>query len=378
MVRLSQFPLALTLSGCERGQILRLIAFVLVLASAVRAAEPDFRQALQPRPWSFPTDHGRHDGFKTEWWYFTGNLKDSAGHEFGYQLTFFRTAFTAEPTTRPSHWAMNDLYFAHAAISDIDGHRFVFKDRLQRGRPGLAWASEKTLDVVLLDWSAKLEGKTIRLHCAERGFSIDLALANGRGPILQGPGGVNAKGHQPGQASYYYSMTRLHTTGSLVVDGVSHVVAGQSWMDHEFSSNSLSKEQVGWDWMGLQLSDGSDLMIYRLRNKSGATDYLSGTQITADGQPHYLSAANIAMEGSNAWNSPASGGVYPQIWRLRVTGLPVLIVTSLMPGQELVTGASTKVTYFEGAAKVNDETGKPMGEGYLEMTGYASSLGGSF
>ena len=348
------------------------------ISSATRAA--DYLQATRPREWSFPRDHGRHFGFRTEWWYFTGNLRDSAGREFGYQITFFRTAFAPQPTTRPSPWAMTDVYFAHAAISDLHGRKFVFKDCLERGRPNLAWASDKTLDVVLIDWSAALQGDIIHLRAINsKDFAIDLTCIGGRGPILQGPGGVNLKGRQPGQASYYYSMTRLQTAGSLSLNGQTWQVTGLSWMDHEFSSNALAADQSGWDWMGLQLSDGSDLMIYRIRSKAGAgADYLSGTRITPDGTPHYLSAAELSIDGSDPWTSPASGGVYPQRWRLRCAGLPELWVTSAMPGQELVTSSSTKVTYFEGVAHVTDPSGRLLGEGYLEMTGYAKSLGGSF
>jgi predicted secreted hydrolase len=350
--------------------------FSFILIAVLHGAE--YRSALGPRAWSFPTDHGRHDGFKTEWWYFTGNLRDGSGREFGYQLTFFRTAFAPQATSRPSAWGMTDLYFAHAAITDLAEKRFVFKDRLERGRPGLAWASDKTLDVSLLDWSAKLTGQSINLRAQEPGFKIDLNLSDGRGPILQGLGGVNLKGHGPGQASYYYSMTRLKTAGALEINDQSFKVTGLSWMDHEFSSNSLSPEQSGWDWMGLQLSDGSDLMIYRLRNQSGGTDYLSGTRILPDGTPRYLSGSDIRLDGSHPWTSPASGGAYPQQWRLQISGMPDLLVTSAMAGQELITSASTKVTYFEGVAHVTDAMGKPLGAGYLEMTGYAKSLGGSF
>lgn len=342
-------------------------------------AEPlgEFAQALHPREWNFPRDHGRHDGFKTEWWYFTGNLRDAAGHRFGYQLTFFRTAYAPHATTRPSKWGMSDLYFAHAAVTDVSGQMFTFKDCLQRGRPGLAEASDQTLDVSLLDWSARFGEGGIRLRAMEKGFAIDLTCAAGRGPVLQGKGGVNAKGPNPGQASYYYSMTRLATTGTLEAAGKRFAVEGMSWMDHEFSSNALSPEQVGWDWMGLTLADGSDLMIYRLRNGSGGTDYLSGTRISTDGQPHYLAASEIQLEGSKPWKSAASGGVYPQEWRLVVAGQAPLVVRSLMPGQELLTPNSTKVNYFEGAAEVLDAAGRHVGEGYLEMTGYAKPLGGA-
>jgi predicted secreted hydrolase len=333
---------------------------------------PAFLEALGPRQWSFPRDHGRHDGFKIEWWYFTGNLHDSAGHRFGYQLTFFRSTFVAKTIERDSPWAMKDLYFAHAAISDIDDKTFVFKDRLERGRPGLAAASDQTLDVTLLDWYTKLQDNQIKLHADEKDFAIDLTCSDGRGPILQGPGGVNAKGREPGQASYYYSMTRLRTSGTLSVAGRNFAVEGFSWMDHEFSSNALSDNQVGWDWMGLQLDDGTDLMVYRLRNKSGATDYLSGTRVTTDGVPHYLSDRQLTIDGSDSWTSPKSGGVYPQRWSIRCDGLPPMVVQSEMPGQELITSDSTDVTYFEGASDVLDEHGRHIGSGYLEMTGYVT------
>ncbi|HZK80206.1 MAG TPA: lipocalin-like domain-containing protein [Humisphaera sp.] len=335
-----------------------------------------FSQATSPRDWKFPRDHGRHDGFKTEWWYFTGNLSDDSGRKFGYQLTFFRTAIAPVAATRPSQWAFRDLYFAHAAISDVTGQTFVFKDRMSRGRTGLAESSDKTLDVRLFDWKALLDQNAIHLQANEDSFSIDLSCTGGRAPILQGPGGINAKGRKPEQASYYYSMTRLQTTGILTLGGRQFHVKGQTWMDHEFSSNALSPEQTGWDWFGLSLADGNDLMIYRLRSRTGADDFLSGTLIKPDGTPRYLSAADISLESSKPWVSPASGAAYPQQWAVSVRGLPKFVVRSRIPGQELITSVSTKVDYFEGTAEVLNEKGNAIGEGYLEMTGYGKSLGG--
>jgi predicted secreted hydrolase len=358
--------------GFDSGFWFRISSFILCFLPMLAHAA-DFQQVLGPRQWSFPRDHGRHDGFQIEWWYFTGNLKDQAGRKFGYQLTFFRSALSPREVTRPSPWASSSVYFAHAAISDIQSQHFIFKDRLERERPKLAFASDKNLDVLLLDWSAKLDDGKIHLHSAERDFQIDLTCSDGRGPILQGPGGVNAKGHEPGQASYYYSMTRLKTAGVLAVGEKQFSVQGNTWMDHEFSSNALGKDQVGWDWMGLQLNDGTDLMIYRMRNAAGESDHLSGTEITPDSQPHYLSAADISLDGSNPWKSPVSGSSYPQQWSLRCKGLAPLTVRSLMPGQELNTKESTNVTYFEGASEVLDEKGLPTGEGYLEITSSLTS-----
>jgi predicted secreted hydrolase len=353
----------------QRPNLTRSLIF-LVAAACLAAAPGDFKQALAPRDWNFPRDHGRHDGFKLEWWYFTGNMHDSTGRRFGYQLTFFRSAFAPDKPARTSPWGMNDLYFAHAAVTDIDGKQFVFKDRLERARDGLASSSDQTMDVSLLDWSAKMEDGKIRLVAPEKEFAIDLTTTDGRGPVLEGPGGVNVKGHEPGQASYYYSITRLQTTGTLTLGGKAFHVDGLSWMDHEFSSDALAKNQVGWDWMGLQLDDGTDLMIYRMRDKSGATDYLSGTRINSDGQPHYLTDSQLKISGGSPWKSDASGASYPQQWTITVADQPPLMVTSDLPGQELITTASTKVTYFEGSATVTDNHGKHLGQGYLEMTGY--------
>lgn len=343
-----------------------------------RPSAPEFLKAVAPREWTFPRDHGRHDGFKTEWWYFTGNVRDAGGRAFGYQLTFFRSAIAPPAATiRPSPWAMTDLYFAHAAVSDVDGRTFAFKDRLQRGRAGLAESSDRALDVSLLDWSARRDDDgTIRLKAAEADFAVDLTCTGGRDPVLQGPGGMNAKSREAGHASYYYSLTRLRTAGTLTVGGKAFRVEGLSWMDHEFFTDSLAGRQVGWDWMGLHLADGSDLMVYRLRDAGGRADYLSGTHVTPDGKPRYLSAADLSVVPAELWRSPKSGNTYPQKWALRVGGGPTLTVRSRMPGQELTTPDTTGVDYFEGAAAVTDDRGQPAGEGYLEMTGGLKPPGG--
>lgn len=363
--------------------VICLFFFVLASSGVLAAEKPPttlpsagFLRALAPREWSFPRDHGRHDGFKTEWWYFTGNMRDQTGRRFGYQLTFFRTAYAATATTRASAWGMNELYFAHAAITDVSGKVFSFKDGLQRGMAGLAMASDQTLDVSVLDWTAKLKEEKIHLQAREKGFAIDLTCAIPGAPILQGKGGLNAKGDQPGQASYYYSMTRLPTHGTLETSGQKFTVDGISWMDHEFSSNALEANQTGWDWISLSLADGSDLMIYRMRDKKGGTDYLSGTEISREGKPRYLVEGEIQFEGSKPWKSPVSGGSYPQEWRVQLKGHDAMIVKSVMPGQELTTQHSTNVNYFEGAVDVFDMRGKSVGEGYLEMTDYTKSIGG--
>ena len=355
----------------------RLLAAFLLVCSV--SAGPAWQHAVGPRAWSFPRDHGRHDGFKIEWWYFTGNCVDADGHRFGYELTFFRSALDPrQPTSRPSPWAASDLYFAHAAVTDVAHGGFVCRDRLERARPGVAWASDRSLDVSLLNWSCKQgEGGTIHLLATDPALSIELALTGGRGPFLEGPGGVNVKGSGQGHASYYATMTRLRTVGTLGINGRSYrMVDGQTWMDHEFSTDSLRPDQVGWDWFGLQLDDGTDLMIYRMRNRTGGTDYLSGTRVTPDGVPHYLSDRDITLAGDDPWTSPASDAAYPQRWRLTIDGRKV-VVRSRLATQELDTSASAGVTYWEGAVGVDDAGGTAIGQGYLEMTGYAAPVAGA-
>jgi predicted secreted hydrolase len=349
---------------------------LLLVTVATTAAEPQFDQVIGPRTWSFPRDHGRHDGFKTEWWYFTGNLREkSTGRRFGYQLTFFRSSLVPRTATRPSAWAANDLYFAHAAISDVEGKHFVFADRLSRGRAELAAASDRTMDVVLKDWWTKLdEGNRFRMSARDEKLGIDLTAGMGRGPILQGPGGVNAKGQNAGQASYYYSMTRLPTTGTLTVEGKTFAVEGLSWLDREFSSNPLGETQAGWDWLALSLEDGTDLMLYRLRDKQGRTDYLSGTQVDRDGKVTYLLGKDITLTPAEPWRSDVSGATYPQRWTITCPGVPKLTVQTRLPDQELQTPNSTDVTYYEGTVGVTDDAGRAVGEGYLEMTGYAKAM----
>jgi len=365
-----------------RRSLLRLAAASPLLAlvpSAGQAfsATDDYLRALAPREWSFPRDHGQHPGFKTEWWYFTGHLRTAAGRIFGYQLTFFRTALTPNPAPRPSPWAATDLFLAHAAISDVQAQSLLYAERLGRGRTGYAAASDSTLDLQLKDWSIKpVPGNNWRLLAADRAkqFALDLTLPfASRPPVLQGPGGLNPKGNATGQASYYYSVTRLPTSGTLTLANTRHQVTGQSWMDHEFASNSLAADQVGWDWLALNLAAGEDVMLYRLRSNSNQTDYLSGTLISKDGQATYLTAGEIGFTPVGEWKS-SSGTAYPAKWSVKVKGLAEMTIRPRMADQELQTPESTDVTYYEGAVEAVGARGEAVGEGYLEMTGYAKPV----
>ncbi len=335
-----------------------------------------FARATAPRTFRFPDDHGPHPAFRHEWWYFTGNLRGPGGRRFGYQLTFFRFALSPDPPARESRWAANQAYVAHFAITDVQGNRFHYFERTGRGALGLAGATGRPLRVWLDDWSAEGSRSStlpIRLRAVEDEASIDLVLDTARPIVLQGDRGLSRKSAASGNASYYYSMTRLATRGSLQIDGVSFPVEGNSWLDREWGTGSLEKGQTGWDWFALQLSDGRDLMFYRLRRGGGATDpFSAGTLVHPDGSVRLLSPDDVRIEVLGSWRSPESGARYPSRWRVRLPseGLEMEVAPRLTD-QEL----RTSVRYWEGAVKVRGASGgKPVeGEGYVELTGYGET-----
>ena len=337
-----------------------------------------FARATAPRAFRFPDDHGPHPEFRHEWWYFTGNLRGPGGRRFGYQLTFFRFALSPDPPARASRWAANQAYMAHFAVTDVQGNRFRHFERTGRGALGLAGATARPLRVGLDDWSA--EGKKtstlpIRLRAAEDDASIDLVLDTARPIVPQGDRGLSRKGAAPGNASHYYSMTRLATRGTVRVDGVSFPVEGNSWLDREWGTSSLEKGQVGWDWFALQLSDGRDLMFYRLRREDGGSDpFSAGTLVLPDGSYRPLSLDDVQIETLESWRSPEDGARYPSRWRLRLPseGLELNVIPRIAD-QEL----RTAVRYWEGAVGVRGTSrGEPVeGEGYVELTGYGEMDG---
>jgi predicted secreted hydrolase len=341
-------------------------------------------QVLEPRIWTFPRDHGAHPEYRTEWWYFTGNLQDEAGSRYGYQLTFFRQGIRSKVPDRASPWEIRDLYLAHFAITDVSKNQFHSTERVSRAGPGLAGARTDGMDVWLLNWSAKMKGSLISLEAKSSGMELRLDLTPRKPVVLHGQNGFSRKGPGKGQASYYASFTDLETHGFLITDPTSSRIAvrGQSWFDHEFGSNQLSESQKGWDWFSLHVSDRRDLMIYLLRLKDGSVEPASsGTLVEQDGTPRHLKLAEISVSVLNRWKSPRSGGEYPSRWRIRIPSEGIdLTVAPMVSDQELNTQNSTGITYWEGAvAGKGTSGGKAVScDGYGELTGYAGSLGGIF
>jgi predicted secreted hydrolase len=354
---------------------------LLALAGDVDAGE--WAVAEGTRAWSFPRDHGAHPEYRTEWWYFTGILEAAGGRRFGYQLTFFRQGIVPVAADPGNPWSVRDLHLAHFTLSDVREESFRFGERVSRAGPGLAGTSTEALHAWVLDWSATVEGDGFALAAREGPVAIRLSLRPGRSPVLHGSGGLSRKGPAPGQASWYASITDLETAGTVRDGaGVEVGVSGASWFDHEFGSGQLADDLAGWDWFGLRLSDGSALMIYRLRRRDGTVSPASsGTLVGADGATRHLTRDEVGIETPARWQSPHSGARYPSRWRVLIPAAGVeLEFSPLIPDQELRTGRSTGVTYWEGAvAGSGTAGGSPVTvEGYAELTGYAGGMGGLF
>jgi len=355
----------------------RLAAALLLLTfPGVLAAQ--YQQALPGYRYEFPRDHFDHPEYKTEWWYYTGNLKSADGHRFGFELTFFRQAVSRDDELK-GDWAVRDLYLAHLALSDLDGQRFYHTERLNRGGPGVAGASLELHKVWNGNWQVQWNNGEQRLQAISDDFSLDLVFNSRKPPVVHGQNGVSRKGAGAGNASHYISLTRLLTSGTIELNGKSYDVGGTSWMDHEFFSSGLDRDEVGWDWLSLQLGDNTELMLYRLRHKDGSVDpYSSGTYVDATGRATFLSSRDFSVtpEGES-WTSPVTKAVYPIAWRIAIPSLALnLQISTPLASQEMTSGSNTGLSYWEGAITVSGTRDAKSigGVGYLEMTGYAGAL----
>jgi predicted secreted hydrolase len=355
----------------------KLSAFVLAASGLLVAQNGgDFRAAAPDYRWSFPLDHWAHEGYRTEWWYFTGHL----GERFAYQFTLFRIGLLAERPTLDSGWATSTLVMGHAALTDLEKGRHLFSEVLYREIPLLSgfgayperrigWSRPPagTGGIWRLDWNGEafdFEAKDERQR-----FSFRLSTRPKKPLVLQGENGYSKKGEGERAASLYYSFTRLETAGEVVLDGERYDVSGESWMDKEFSSSQLASDQVGWDWFSLQLDDGRELMLYVMRRKDGTTDYAKGTLVSAAGEVRYLEGADFEVEVTDRWTSPETSARYPARWRLRALGLELAVIPRLLD-QENRSGLPGGVYYWEGSVEIRDAEGALVGKGFVELTGY--------
>jgi predicted secreted hydrolase len=344
---------------------------VVAVREALASDDAGFARALVPRPFSFPADHGPHPDFRTEWWYYTGNLETATGRHFGFQLTFFRIALAPGAVVRTSAWATRQLYLAHFAVTDTAGGRFYAFSRTSREALGLAGASASPYRVWLEDWSAEGDGSAARLRAGDGDVALDLQVSAAKAPVAQGDRGLSRKGPEPGNASFYYSITRMPTRGVVRMGRETFEVTGAAWMDREWSTSALGSELAGWDWFALQLDDGGELMFYLLRRRDGTIDPFSGgTLVAADGTTRALEAGDVRIETLAHWTSPRSGVRYPGRWRLSVPSVALrVMIAPRLADQELIVGTR----YWEGAVTASGSAGdRPVaGQGYVELVGYA-------
>ena len=345
----------------------------LSVADALGANDGGYKSVSAPRKLVFPDDHGPHPDYALEWWYFIGNVYTVQGRRFGYELTFFRIALTPDELERSSEWAARQLYTAHFALTDVESGRFHSFERYSRAALELAGAAATPFRVWLEDWSVEsVQDNTLplRLRAGEEGVEIELTLDSEKNIVPHGEGGFSRKGNGPGEASYYYSMTRMPTVGTITLNGQAHAVSGLSWLDREWSSSQLSEEHVGWDWFALQLSDGRDIMygVLRPRDENGSAFEL-GTVVEADGSYRSIVRGEVRLDVLDRWRSQR-GGTYPSRWRFTMPAEELeLEITPYTKDQEL----DAIVRYWEGAVRIEGVSdGQPItGSGYVELTGYA-------
>ncbi|MDJ0938855.1 MAG: lipocalin-like domain-containing protein [Woeseiaceae bacterium] len=331
-----------------------------------------FVRAIEPYEFSFPRDHGPHPEFRNEWWYITGNLDGERDRRFGFELTIFRFSLTPDEPEKDSDWRTNQVYIAHFAVTDADRERFYVAERYSRGALGIAGAEADPFRVWIDDWEITGSGQPERwqLTAADEDFALDLALTALKPPALNGDEGLSQKSDEPGNASYYYTIPRWQSEGTLRLGDDTFTVSGLSWLDREWSSSALASDQKGWDWFALQLSDGSELMYYNIRKDDGSQDRnSSGTWIDANGNYRYLSRDEVTVTVNDYWDSP-EGGRYPGAWTVEVQAVGLVVdVEPVIADQELF----TTVRYWEGAVDVEGTRNgnRVEGRGYVELTGYA-------
>jgi predicted secreted hydrolase len=342
-----------------------------LIALLLLAALPDYRLALPGYHYQFPRDHFEHPDFRTEWWYYTGNVHSADGHRYGFELVFFRQGERDSARDNPSAWRIDDLYLAHLALTDIEGRHFYNHQRLNRSGPGIAGASFEQARVWNGNWQARWDTATSTqtLSAVAGGVRFTLRLKPLKPPVIHGENGVSQKAPGEGKASHYVSFPQLEVSGT--VNG--STVTGQAWMDHEWFTHQLESNQQGWDWFSVQLENGSELMLFQLRKIGGGIDpFSSGTYIAPDGRSRHLKRDDFELQPLDYWKSPKTGARYPIRWKVTVPSLNIALqCDAAIPEQELVPEQKGSPTYWEGAVTYS---GTSRGVGYLEMTGYDKAV----
>jgi predicted secreted hydrolase len=363
----------------------KLIIILLVLLAfsrwaGVQAEEsPQFRKVLPGYEYQFPRDHFSHDDFRIEWWYYTGNLESAEGQHFGYQVTFFRVGLEGtKKIVNPSKWKVDQVYFAHMTVTDIDGKKFHFFERINRKGMNNAGAKSDRFLVWNEDWVLTDRGGAHRLKAIEAGTGVDLKLTPVKPMVFHGEDGISRKGERQGNASHYFSYPHMQTTGKVFINGKEVQVTGTSWMDREFSSDQLNPKLVGWDWFSLKLDNDTEIMLYQLRQKGGGVDpFSSGTLIAADGSSRHLKKDKFSVEVTGDWTSKKTQTTYPAGWVVSLTDSSTrLEIRPDLADQELTNLRSISGSYWEGSVSIEGtfEGQLVKGKGYVELVGYETPL----
>ena len=336
------------------------------------SAPPQFSPVLPRVALTFPHDFGAHPGFRTEWWYVTGWLETPDKSPLGFQITFFRSA-TELDTANPSRFAPKQLIIAHAALSDPRAGKLLHDQKSAREGFGLAYTREGNTDVKLDDWHMiREENGRYQTSVSADDFTLRLSLTPSQPPMKQGENGFSRKGPRPEQASYYYSEPHLKVTGTVVHNGKPITVTGSAWLDHEWSTAYLDPGADGWDWVGVNLDDGSALMAFQIRGKDGNKVWAYAALRDSSGRMTLFMPEEVSFEPLRTWRSPRTDATYPVAMRIQ-TGSTEWLLTPLQDDQELDSRQSVGAVYWEGAVTVTRD-GTPAGRGYFEMTGYVKPL----
>jgi predicted secreted hydrolase len=350
----------------------RWVGCILGVGVAVAAAAtPSYAPVTANQPLVFPADYGSHPQFRTEWWYVTGWLTTEHGESLGFQITFFRTKPDIDENN-PSAFAPHQLLMAHCAVSDPKRGRLWQDQRIRRAGLGLAEAATGDTHVWIDRWSLQRRAAGYSAKIDAEDFSFDLTLAETQAVLLNGDAGVSRKGPAAQAASYYYSLPHLRVAGAIARQGSTDRVTGEAWFDHEWSSEYLDSQSVGWDWIGINLDDGAALMAFRIRGAQGGQRWAGGTLRGGDGRVQTLGPADVEFRPGRRWVSPRTGIGYPVEWSVRA-GTRTFDLRPLLDDQENDTRLSTGAIYWEGAVQVDEEQ-HPVGRGYLELTGYGERL----
>jgi predicted secreted hydrolase len=354
---------------CARSY-LRSSAFLAFWLAIAPVVAQDFGTVTPGKRLEFPRDAGSHPAHRIEWWYATGQLETKRG-PMGFQVTFFRMR-NREAEGNPSRFNAAQLLFAHAALADPAKGRLLHDERSARALPGLVQAMTGDTDVRLDDWTLRREAGAYRARIEAEGFALDLAMVPTQPVLLQGDRGYSRKAPAADHASYYYSEPHLAVKGRIRSGTESLEVQGEAWLDHEWSSELLAEEAIGWDWLGANLEGGGALMAFRMRGRDGSTLWASATSRKPGAAPVVYAADAIRFRTRRSWKSPRTGTFYPVSMDIEIGGA-LWRADPLMDDQELDARASTGTLYWEGAVRIEGPDGA-LGRGYLELTGYAERM----